>query len=147
MTELTDMSYGDLLAMLRRDLQLDATTDLLPGTIFASLFDQNGHAPFLQLGASAKAQLAWGRYAVFNSIAAGANSTYTFTPADADALFGTHWTAIDAGIVIAWPLTTWAGFSTVGTGNTQATPGSIAFQVANGATAQNFDVYVLAIGH
>lgn len=46
-----DDSYGQLLRRLRKDLQLDATTDLLPGSILAALTDQNDQAQFLQLSA------------------------------------------------------------------------------------------------
>jgi len=36
-TDLGNLSYGELLGLLRKDLQLDATTDILPGTILAAL--------------------------------------------------------------------------------------------------------------
>lgn len=39
-----DMTYGELVAALRKDLQLDATVDVLPGTVFAAaLVDVGSH--------------------------------------------------------------------------------------------------------
>jgi hypothetical protein len=46
---LTDLTYGELLDHLRKDLQLDARTDLQVGTVLASLIDNNGQAAFPQL--------------------------------------------------------------------------------------------------
>lgn len=75
MTDLSRMTYGELVDSLRKDLQLDARTDVLPGTILASLFDQNGAGRFLQAPASIKAVLHAG----------GVTSTATVgTPGTAD---------------------------------------------------------------
>lgn len=59
-TYLSHYTYGDLVAALRKDLLLDATTDILPGSILASLVDQNGKSAFLQLLTAQKLQLAFG---------------------------------------------------------------------------------------
>ena len=62
-------AYEALLAALRKDLQLDAATDILPGSILPVimpgtalkyLLDTAGTAPFLQLLSAQKLQLAFG---------------------------------------------------------------------------------------
>jgi hypothetical protein len=59
-----DLTYGELIASLRQDLLLDATTDLLPGSVLSSLIDKNGQANFLQLLSKQQLQISVGQNAV-----------------------------------------------------------------------------------
>jgi hypothetical protein len=77
--DLAYVNYADLLAALQTDLQLNANTDLLAGTVQEALIDQNGAAAFVQLLTASQQFLAGPFFTSFGVIGANASAGITVT--------------------------------------------------------------------